>query len=75
VLLALLLGCLRVWLNQFEISGNKGFTNLMILTHYDIDRRDGAVQYTRKNAVANSNDANTDSAICVSQWQNRVLCV
>jgi hypothetical protein len=75
VLLALLLGCLRVWLNQFEISGNKGFTNLMILTHYDIDRRDGAVQYTRKNAVDGSNVASSGNAVCASKHESGISCV
>jgi len=52
--------------NNVAISGNKAFANLMILTHYYIDRSDGAVQYMRKNAVIESNAASSGNTDCAS---------
>jgi hypothetical protein len=47
----------------------------MILTHYDIDRRDVAVQYMRKNAVVGNNDTSAGNAVCISERQNETSCV
>jgi hypothetical protein len=66
VTLALLLGLLMFCPNNVAISGNKAFANLMILTHYYIDRSDGAVQYMRKNAVIESNAASSGNTDCAS---------
>jgi hypothetical protein len=62
-------------LSQFEAGGNKVVTKSMILTHYDIDHGDVAVQYMLKNAVVGNSGASTDNAVCVSQWQSEISCV
>ena len=53
-------------LRQVKVNWNKAVADLMTSTHYDIDRRDGAVQYMHKNALASSNGASTDNIVCVS---------
>jgi hypothetical protein len=50
-----------------SVSTNNTITKLMIFRHYDIDRRDGAVQYARTNAVVVIGGASTDNIICVNQ--------
>jgi hypothetical protein len=75
VTLALLLGLLMFCPNNVAITGNKAFAKLMILTHYDIDHGDVAVQYMLKNAVVGNSGASTDNAVCVSQWQSKISCV
>ena len=73
--LALLLWLVATLLSQFEVSGNKGATKSMILTHYDIDHDDVAVQYMLKNAVVGNSGASTDNAVCANQWQSEISCV
>jgi len=70
----LLLGCLRIKASQLKVNGNNAFIKLMFSTHYDIDHRDCAVQYMRKNALVSSNGASTDSIICASKWKNGISC-
>jgi len=52
---------------SIDCQQDNTITKLMIFRHNDIDRRDGAVQYMRTNAVVVIGGASTDNAICANQ--------
>jgi hypothetical protein len=52
---------------SIECQQDNTITKLMIFRHYDIDRRDGAVQYMRTNAVVVIGGASTDNTVCANQ--------